>query len=707
MVGNPLISQVRDFIDDEDEAPAVDPVGMVLRAVRGKELRIGLTALGAALVAAVVVFALVSPVYQSSGMIRILPTEGKILYDAQDQSRLRLYDAFFNSEMQLLTSRPVLEAAIDRMYTETDGTKPLPANVIELANMISVSGRKGLINLRSRSDDPVKSAIAVNAVIAAFQSSNEEARMRVYDVREQELGNREAVLEADLASLNEEYLAVGGEHDAVSLAKAHMAKTAQLEVIQGRIEELENTIAEIESTGDMTAGTGDSVAIQRATLLDQAMANMAFERAKRLATLETLKGRYKTTHPIRQSAQVELEVLEMAIEERQNQIALLGQAGAFLGDGGGSQSDSTEELRSALSRLLERRDTMRSEAEDLNGKLIRIRGIASEQSHLSELLEETKRALDEVMVESQNDLSRSIEVIAFGKAPSGAIEDKRKPLALAALVFVSLGTFGTFILGNLFAGRINFSDDMDKQSTNLLCEVLQETDDCTKEFDAAARKLRNEIDLRWPKTNDQALVIGVVGTDKEVGVSNMVRALGEHYSRTHMKVLMIDADTKTNGLTRLCAIEASHGVLAVARDGNKLEWETKKVEPDNSNLYLLPAGDKNPVSSFESIPLDMVIDEQRNLLESSRANYDLILLDLGVLSQGHQSAVATSLTDRSVLVTSAGVSKKQLAHSLSLLERLAPARYVLAMNRAAKLDPAVKARYAQANERSSQSFEKS
>ena len=65
MVGNPLISQVRDFIDEDGEAPAVDPIGMVLRAVRGKEKRIGLVALSAALLAAVAVFSLVSPVYQS------------------------------------------------------------------------------------------------------------------------------------------------------------------------------------------------------------------------------------------------------------------------------------------------------------------------------------------------------------------------------------------------------------------------------------------------------------------------------------------------------------------------------------------------------------------------------------------------------------------------------------------------------------------
>ena len=50
------------------------------------------------------------------------------------------------------------------------------------------------------------------------------------------------------------------------------------------------------SNGALDADTGD-MEIKRATLLDRAMADMVFERAKRAAELEKLLLRYQPSHP--------------------------------------------------------------------------------------------------------------------------------------------------------------------------------------------------------------------------------------------------------------------------------------------------------------------------------------------------------------------------------------------------------------------------
>ena len=404
MVGNPMLAQIKEFLETDTPTAALDPLGIVLRSLRGRERRAAAIVLGTALLAAICAYFIITPIYQSTGVVRVLAREQKILYADADDSRLRLYDAFVSAEMQLITSRPVLESALLDLQANSDRLRGLPEDVGDLGAMIGVSNREGLVTIASRSGNPELSAAAVNAVLSSYEASNEAARGQQYDVRRTELSAREKELESALKQLNTQYLEIGGEHDVSTLAKAHVAKTAQLEVLEQRIVDLHNTIVQLQATGGAGADVGN-IEIQRATLLDKASADMTFERARRLAKLETLRSRYRSSHPTLRSAELELRSLESAITERRQQIAMLGKAGALTG---GSTQQSLVELQSVMQKIVTRRQAVREEASELNSKRIRIRSVVTEQDRVSKLLEETKRALDVVLVESHNDLSRSV-----------------------------------------------------------------------------------------------------------------------------------------------------------------------------------------------------------------------------------------------------------------------------------------------------------
>ena len=688
MVGNPMLAQVRDFIDADDTAPALDPVGLTKRALRGQERRVAIITMLVAVVAAMIAYLAIKPIYQSSGMLRVLPREAKILYSDSDDSRLRLYDAFVTTEMRLLTSRPVLDSALHHLQVDHDKSFTLPEDVGDIAAMVTVTGKKGLISLAAQSSDARLAAATVNSVIAAYEESKESARRRHYDVRRQELAAREQEMEQTLADLNTQYLAIGGEHDVGTLSRAHVAKTAQLEVLEQRVADLDNTIVQLKLTGGMGADMGNNVEIQRATLLDQAMAEMTYERAQRLATLETLRGRYRPSHPKLRSAQGELAVLEGAIAERLDQIAMLGKAGALTGNGSENDKESLEDLQSVKDRLVERRQTVRSEAADLNSKLIHIRGVVTEKERVEELVAETKRALDEVLVESHNDLSRAIEIVALGRLPNGPIEDKRKPLALGAGIFGSLGTLALIIAGSVLAGRVRFSDDLDDRSTEILAAVMSEDPGFDNSLPEAASKIRNELDLRWPQRDRQPLVLGVVGTAEGDGTTSIAHALGEHYSNAGRRVLLIDADANHNGLTRLCQVAAQPGVVDVARGKSPLAESLQDIAGKGRVMALLPSSANRATAGLHPAPDEMALDEVRTLLDEARTEYDLLILDLGMLRAGRQSAVGTALTDRTVLVASCGGLRKDINAAQDLLDRLSPSRYLLTLNRALPLDPA-------------------
>jgi uncharacterized protein involved in exopolysaccharide biosynthesis/cellulose biosynthesis protein BcsQ len=687
-VGDPVLAQIRDFIDGEPEQrpPTLDPIGLVRRTIRGREWRIFALSLLVSIIAATSAYLLIKPIYQSSGMVRVLPREAKILYSDQDDSRLRLYDAYVSAEMELIQSRPVLEDALTDLYKQGNKKYTLPEDVGNLSSMFSVSGKKGLISVATRSGEPLLSAAAVNAVLSAYQASNESARQKHFDIRRAELNSREMAMESKLAKLKDDYLEIGGEHDAITLSKAHVAKTAQLEVLEERIAELDNTIAQLQATGGVGADVG-SVEIQRATLLDQATADMTYERAQRLAALGTLKKRYQPSHPKLAAAEDELSILEATIAERREQIATLGKAGALTGGNSASKEESLAELETLKNKLTERRQTLRSEAADLNYKLIRIRGIVTETDRLEELLDETKRALDAVMLESQNDLSRAIEIIAFGKVPDSPIEDKRKPAALGAFVFGGLGTLAFFVFGKILGGRVRYSDELDQRSSELLATVIPENKNDNSGMLMAAGRLRNELDLRWPRKGSPPLVIGVVGVSLGAGASSVVKALGQHYSQAERSVLIIDANPCENGLSQSFEVTTGTNPQAVARGNVTLQEAVHHLPSDGGPIRLLGSTSLAPDGANLQESVGMTVDEIQNLLANARTDYDTIILDLGILSAGSQSAIGAVLADRVVAITACDEQQQTIRSTVDLLSRLAPDRFVLALNRGNPLDP--------------------
>jgi uncharacterized protein involved in exopolysaccharide biosynthesis/Mrp family chromosome partitioning ATPase len=680
MVGNPMLSQIREFIDAGNEPQAaLDPLGILRRALRGRESRVALAMLLVALLGAMGAYFGINPAYQSSGMVRVMAREAKVLYSDSDDSRLRLYDAFVTAEMELLRSRPVLEAALEDLYSRENVNFPLPGDVGDLAGMFSTSSKKGLISVAARSPYPELSAASVNAVLGAYEASNEASRRRHFDVRRSELSAREQELQSALVALNSEYLATGGEHDAGTLSRAHIAKTAQLEVLEERISDLGNTIAQLQATGGVGADVGN-VEIQRATLLDKATADMTYERAQRLAALETLKRRYQPSHPKLRAAEGELAILEAAIDERREQIATLGKAGALTGGSSGSTDQSLSDLEALRGNLETRRETIRREASELNSKLIRIRGIVTEKDRVEGLLAETKRALDEVLVESQNDLSRAVEIVAFGKVPDGPIDDKRKPAALGAAVFGGLGTLACFVLFTIVVGRVRFSDDLDARASGLLGAVIGDAGE--GEVAGAARKIRNELDLRWPSKAAHPPVIGFVATSAGAGATSLTSALGRHYAGAGLRVLMIDANPAA------CATERPTAGGVLAEHGSaSLQDALNDFPRDTGSLELLAANPEEPNALSGLERSELSLEDMQQMLNAARAEHDVVLVDFGVLQAGGQAAVGSALSDRVVVVASSGERKQRISETLDLLERLAPSRQLLALNRMPAVDP--------------------
>jgi uncharacterized protein involved in exopolysaccharide biosynthesis/Mrp family chromosome partitioning ATPase len=687
-VGNPLLGQIRDFIESDEPSP-VDPLGIIVRTIRGRIGRIGWVAVTAALLLAILAWLAISPIYQSAGVLRILPREAKLLYADADDSRLRLYDAFTNAEVHLMQSRPVMETAWGTLHDEFHGSEgqvfTMPKNAAELARLISINNRKGLVTVAADSGDAALSAAAVNVVLGAYQAHKEQARDRVNEVRRKELQERERQLASTLAGLDARYLEIGGEHDLTSLSKAHIAKTAQLEVLEERIGELNNTIAQFQRTGAVGADDIRNSEIQRALLLDQALAEMTYERASRLAELSTLRNRYRPTHNRIVSAELELKTLEAAISERRDQITTLGNVGALTGGTSQSSQQSLDELEQVRQKLLERRILLNSEAGELIGKLVKMRRVVAEQKRVVALLDATKRALDEVIVESQAGLSRTIEIIAHGKVPDRPIEDKRKPIAFGAAFFGGLATFVGFIFLSIFNPRVRYSDDLPQAILDKVAVVVPAKQKQGADLARAGFKLRNEIDMRRSNANEP-IVVAVSGTACNPGSSLTAAALCNAFSARNASVLLVDANNQSR-ITGDFSLEDKPGLHDVMGAGLSIADAMNSVTTGSSRIDVLAAGVCPEDSTGRDCVTNYTIQDFRNLVGAATASHEVVVLDLGELAPGRHSSLAAAVSDQLVLVTSAGQRKRDISDSKMLLDRVIPDRYLLVFDKASPLDP--------------------
>jgi MinD-like ATPase involved in chromosome partitioning or flagellar assembly len=169
----------------------------------------------------------------------------------------------------------------------------------------------------------------------------------------------------------------------------------------------------------------------------------------------------------------------------------------------------------------------------------------------------------------------------------------------------------------------------------------------------------------------------------------MCSALGMTYAAAGRKVLLVDADPAGNGLSRLHRVEQGPGMAAVAQGRTALATAISPLSTDSGALNLL-AGRRSPEDTgINGAAPELAVDGMRRLLQAARADHDVIILDLGALVAGKQSAVGAALAERVLLITASGTRRKYFDTAIALLDRLAPERFLIVLNRALPTDPAL------------------
>ena len=659
------------------ETPDTDPIRTVVRAMRGrwraafsKAFVLGATAAFCGYIAG-------TKLFESQAILRVFPQESNILYATGEASVLKTFDSFVKAETTYVASNPVMQRAAS-MFAEQNPDPDATLSASDLSRSIEIKRSDSLIVLKTKSKQAEMAQAKLDVVVAAYLALKAEAKASRAQVRLAELRMRESELVDRLASLRATQLEVGGEFGQNAITKAHIEKLAQIDGLSARKSEVAATLQALETaSGGASADTSDEE-IMRATLLDRAMADLNFERAKLMSELAGLQAGYNGQSNLRfqlkeESLLDEIAVIETALADRREQIKVLGQTGALTDtSAAGGDDTSIDEIRALFTKVSGQLETARLEARDLNRRRIELDQIEHDISEAQTLLEETRRALEVIRLESGRALPGYAVLMSPASLPMDPVGDSRKMLAAGGFVGGSgLAILLTFFLG-LRDTRVRFAESLADVGHRVPVLQVSAADDSDAQ---AADVLRNELQLhplRAPRVVGKAPVIAVARAENGSTIA-FARSLAESYARANMSTLIIDADINPSS----SSVSANRWRSFLANDFRDLSTAS-----GDGMVYELPDGPhQNMTDARVSAP--MVRDALSKLVRT----VDVIVVAAGSLTGCLSAQFVLSASDVGVLVVDPDDPKATVLSQIDRLDALPRQGAVVAVRNALPDDP--------------------
>ncbi|MDB5387599.1 MAG: hypothetical protein JWM11_3245 [Planctomycetaceae bacterium] len=666
---------------------AVNPVKIVLRNLRGRYLIAACLAVLFSAVGATGGFLSKYPIYVSGGIIQLYPTKTNILYSDTDDSRLRLFDAFVASEASFLKSPPVLERAVNSPQLQELGWTADLDGMSRLKETVAVEKKGGLITVTTGHRDPVAAATLLNVVLDTYQQLNSE-RLKLQDsVRDRELSRREEIILKELGDLDKQILNVGQEYGVASIVEAHIRKITQSEDVDKRIAELSISIASMSNstkTNDVDLGDAET---KRLVILDQAMADMLFEQSKQQAELAVLEARHAPEHRDVLEMKARIAVIDKSIENRRLQLTTLGKTGALTKSDSKAPTESADDLKALRNQFVAQRTSLQQEARELNGRMIKLEFLKDERSQLRLRLEEIRRALEQIRLESNHTLPGTAEIKSRGAVATRPASDKRIMFCLAGGGFGAVGGVIVTLAYGLLLGGYRFSDDLSEGQPNfpmvgVLPAIVKDEPEDDAGFQRAIYRLGVDLQLLLDM-KPGGKILAVTGTSGGSGTSTVALALARAFTNSRLKTVLVDADFTDGALTSQLGLTGSAGLRECLLNGS---LGGQLVDSDASLLRTLPLGNSNVVSDSH-----IARRQFAHLLQQLRSQCDLVIVDLGPLTDRLVARMGSAIADRVLFVVPAGAKTGLVNPALADLERLAPHRALTILNFAVPSDPRLQA----------------
>jgi hypothetical protein len=313
---------------------------------------------------------------------------------------------------------------------------------------------------------------------------------------------------------------------------------------------------------------------------------------------------------------------------------VLGQTGALTDQNDVDTEQSIETVRAVLRKTEADLARVRAEARALNERRVRLAAIVDERAQTLELLEETRRTLDGLRLESGADLPGLTEIMQPAQVPQEPAEDNRKERA-------AMGAIGGYALAlammlaiALTARRVRYSDDLEGIAADAPRIAFRRRD--MAEPARVARRmdlLRNRIQL-YPVTGPDTArtrIVSVLRLDRGSGHA-AAEELAASFARARFRVLLIDADMTAR---------ADGGASPGWRDLIAGEAVAPKAD---APFHRIGAG--SPEAAADST---LSLPAIRRALDLVTDPYEVVVLSVAAMDQSVSAELCVSASDFAVV----------------------------------------------------------
>ena len=326
-----------------------------------------------------------------------------------------------------------------------------------------------------------------------------------------------------------------------------------------------------------------------------------------------------------------------------------------------------ETMDRSLANMGELLAATRADADDAVRKATHLEELRRKEQHAKELYGPYKRMLDEL------DLSQSFQT--GWVSIEGRPQVPQKPLWPSAFKLAVMGVLAGIVLGVLLALVRESLDDSTKIADDVLhlwrlpvlgfvphiqaipsLENYKEVARSSHADIEALRMLAVSIDTVLSKdgtVDGQGEVVVFSSPGAREGKTVLTFTTGAMLAQGNRRVLLVDADLRRRGLTKLLGLSASPGINSWFRHQDDISKYIEKSAIDT--LDVLPTGrwHEGPALMFRREAL-------RDLLDDLRNRYDYVLVDVPPMSFVSDAITLAGSAARMVMVTRMGMTSKRL-----------------------------------------------
>jgi polysaccharide biosynthesis transport protein len=655
------------------------------------------------------------PIYHSEGLVRIAYTMPEVKGETDQNRPLPNYDTFMLTQKMLITSRRVIDQAIqDPVWKQSGRQVPAEPDKWFAKNLkVETKPRSEYMQVLVTDYEPGTAATAVTAIINAYaelynnqEKSLDRQRIGFLIDRQRELDEKVSGLNQSITELAKRF--GGGDLDLFfQLASARVSRLegALSELTIAITTKLANPAAPLPlapaspsvGAAQPAAAGATAAAAPAATqpaemsdeqigFLDPVMRTYLDHESGLQAEVRKLERKYGESNRSVADAKAALEDARQRTQEYAAMYRKYHPAVAQPGPAGQQPSAAALATKS-LEELKETEAALRGLYEKEKKSLMEVGAARFDLKQRQDQLQQSRDELEQLnrrieSLRAEGSLGGRLSIVSTGESPLSPDKDPRLLGAASGLVVGGCMPAAVMVLLSMLIKRTyRYSDETEAEVVRNRAPVLgilpsleQEPPD-EEEMWAAAHSLHQiRVTLRARQGLSQgSRVYLMTSASSGEGKTSLSMSLGLSFAASRLRTLVVDADLVGRHLTTALRGRELDG-LHEALSAGTLRGSVRKVW---NGLSVLTAG---KVASSDACTLSS--GAMKALLGEARKHFDVILLDAGPILGSLEAAVLAQEADGVVFTIARGQQRGMVDKALQRLDSLGARLEGVIFNRA-------------------------